>query len=104
MPFARSGNLRWVPLVLFLSFRLCYVLSLDNGVGVLPPLGFNTWNDFRFVDGLKSATAVLMSARCDVSEAKVKLATEALVSSGLAELVGGDGSAMHSHMYRVISM
>eukprot|EP00971_Amphidinium_carterae_P179334 3557296-Amphidinium_carterae.1 len=46
------------------------VPALDNGLGLLPPMGYNTWNDL----GCRSLT-----------EETVRAAADALVSNGLSE-------------------
>ncbi|GMG98939.1 hypothetical protein Nepgr_000779 [Nepenthes gracilis] len=43
---------------------------LDNGVGVTPPMGWNSWNYFH----------------CDINEDIIRSTADALVSSGLAKL------------------
>ncbi|CAE8634106.1 unnamed protein product, partial [Polarella glacialis] len=54
------------------TFLLLVVVveALDNGVGRLPPLGYNTWNDL----GCRS-----------MSEENIKAAAEALVQKGLRD-------------------
>lgn len=42
----------------------------DNGVGLTPPMGWNSWNHFE----------------CNINETLVKAAADALVSSGLAQV------------------
>ncbi|KAI9138969.1 putative alpha-galactosidase [Paraphysoderma sedebokerense] len=45
------------------------VLSLDNGLGHLPPMGWNSWNRFG----------------CNISETLIKETADVMVSSGLAK-------------------
>jgi alpha-galactosidase len=46
------------------------VVALDNGLGLTPPMGFNTWNKFA----------------CDIHEDLVKGMADAMVDSGLHNL------------------
>ena len=46
------------------------VLSLDNGLGLTPPLGFNTWNRFR----------------CNISDTLIRETADAIVKLGLKDL------------------
>lgn len=46
------------------------VLALDNGLGLTPPMGFNTWNRFA----------------CNIHEDLVKEMAQAMVDSGLHKL------------------
>lgn len=54
--------------VLHVLVSLHAVVALDNGVGLYPPMGYNTWND--------------LGCR-DMTEANVKMAADALVNTGL---------------------
>lgn len=45
------------------------VESLDNGVALLPPMGWSTWNTFA----------------CDINETVIKQAADILVKSGLRD-------------------
>jgi alpha-galactosidase len=53
-----------------LMVALTQVLALDNGLGLTPQMGWNSWNAYH----------------CDVNEHKIKEAAEALMHSGLASL------------------
>ena len=44
------------------------VISLDNGVGKTPPMGWNSWNRFR----------------CNINETLIRQTADLLVSLGLA--------------------
>eukprot|EP00547_Thalassionema_nitzschioides_P000602 CAMPEP_0194212912 /NCGR_PEP_ID=MMETSP0156-20130528/13084_1 /TAXON_ID=33649 /ORGANISM="Thalassionema nitzschioides, Strain L26-B" /LENGTH=413 /DNA_ID=CAMNT_0038940817 /DNA_START=94 /DNA_END=1335 /DNA_ORIENTATION=+ len=44
--------------------------ALENGLGIVPPMGWNSWNAFH----------------CDVDELKVKLAVEVMLGNGLVQL------------------
>mmetsp|Transcript_27173 Transcript_27173/g.63209 ORF Transcript_27173/g.63209 Transcript_27173/m.63209 type:complete len:431 (-) Transcript_27173:243-1535(-) len=57
-----------VTAVLIACFLVGRTAALDNGLGLLPPMGYNTWND---------QGCILMT------EGQVKAAADALVSSGL---------------------
>ena len=52
----------------FLICSLSLVLSLDNGVGLTPPMGWNSWNKFA----------------CNIDETLIKQTADALISTGLA--------------------
>jgi alpha-galactosidase len=54
--------------ILVLFALLTIVLTLDNGVGKTPPMGWNSWNKFR----------------CRINEAIVQETTDLLVKTGLA--------------------
>jgi hypothetical protein len=49
--------------------------ALDNGVGLTPPMGFNTWNNFA----------------CDINEDVFKETAKAMVDTGLKDLGYGEG-------------
>jgi alpha-galactosidase len=53
-------------LVLFLIYFSAY--SLDNGEGVTPPMGWNSWNHFG----------------CKINETLIRKTADLLVSTGLA--------------------
>lgn len=53
---------------LFLVLSISFVFSLDNGVGLTPPMGWNSWNKFA----------------CNINEDLIKQTADAIVSSGLA--------------------
>eukprot|EP00826_Nyctotherus_ovalis_P062907 TRINITY_DN9182_c0_g3_i1.p1 TRINITY_DN9182_c0_g3~~TRINITY_DN9182_c0_g3_i1.p1 ORF type:complete len:389 (+),score=79.14 TRINITY_DN9182_c0_g3_i1:95-1261(+) len=57
---------RFVHLILFVAS----VLALDNGLGLTPPLGFNTWNHFG----------------CNINETIIYDTIDAIVNLGLREL------------------
>eukprot|EP01113_Clastostelium_recurvatum_P031253 TRINITY_DN3884_c0_g1_i1.p1 TRINITY_DN3884_c0_g1~~TRINITY_DN3884_c0_g1_i1.p1 ORF type:complete len:416 (-),score=85.02 TRINITY_DN3884_c0_g1_i1:74-1321(-) len=48
----------------------CYVIGLDNGLGLTPQMGYSTWND----------------CSSNITEARVKFMADAMVSTGLARL------------------
>ena len=54
-------------IILFLS--LTFISSLDNGVGLTPPMGWNSWNKFG----------------CSINEKLIMSTIDTLVSSGLAK-------------------
>jgi len=47
---------------------LALALALDNGVGLTPPMGWNSWNHFG----------------CNINENLIKQTADLMVSSGLA--------------------
>ncbi len=51
-----------------LLLPVIYVLALDNGLGRIPPMGWNSWNKFK----------------CNINETLIKQTVDLLVSSGLA--------------------
>jgi alpha-galactosidase len=53
---------------LLLALLLAVSAPLDNGVGLTPPMGWNSWNHFG----------------CNIDEALIKQTADRLVSSGLA--------------------
>ncbi|XP_058005208.1 alpha-galactosidase 1 [Hevea brasiliensis] len=76
---------RYSPYLFFCSFLLCSScmvasrhlgssssrkILLDNGLGLTPPMGWNSWNHFH----------------CQINEKIVKETADALVSTGLAQL------------------
>ena len=52
----------------FLALLLCLSLALDNGVGLTPPMGWNSWNHFG----------------CNITESLIRKTADALVTTGLA--------------------
>ena len=58
--------MRCVQLVLIACFALC--AALPNGQGLSPPMGYSSWND----------------CASQITEARIKNVTLALISSGLA--------------------
>ena len=53
----------------------CFLLlavgnALDNGVGITPPMGYNTWNDYR----------------CDIDADDIQRSADALVALNLTRL------------------
>ncbi len=52
---------------LFLTI-ICVTLGLDNGLGLTPPMGWNSWNKFG----------------CYINETLIKQTADLLVSTGLA--------------------
>lgn len=52
----------------FLLLILSLAFTLDNGVGLTPPMGWNSWNHFG----------------CNINEDLIKQTADRLVSSGLA--------------------
>ena len=52
-----------------LLFLLPLIKALDNGLGLTPPLGWNTWNKFH----------------CDINETIVKTAVQRLIATGLRD-------------------
>ena len=58
--------------LLFLSLLACqgFVLGLDNGLGLKPQMGFNSWNHFR----------------CNVNETVIKQTADVMVAQGLDKL------------------
>ena len=60
-------DLRWVAAVLLIVARVG--LGLDNGIGVVPPMGFNTWNAFH----------------CGINETTIHEAVDAVVALRLDE-------------------
>ena len=56
--------------LLFLSLLISSTLSLDNGLGLTPQMGWNTWNKFA----------------CNINETLIYDSIDALVSSGLRDL------------------
>ena len=59
-----KSNFKLVVLV-FIHISLIY--SIDNGLGITPPMGWNGWNQFR----------------CEVNETVVKQAVDKIVQLGL---------------------
>ena len=55
--------------ILLLTIILPFCLSLDNGLGLTPPLGWNSWNRYG----------------CNITEDIIKTAANALISTGLAK-------------------
>jgi alpha-galactosidase len=56
--------------VAFILIILPFILSLDNGLGKTPQMGFNAWNKFN----------------CDINEDIMRRMADAMVETGLAEL------------------
>jgi len=56
--------------IVYLIFFVTAVLALDNGLGLTPPLGFNTWNHFH----------------CNINETIIYKTINAIVNLGLREL------------------
>ena len=56
--------------ILIVSLLINSALSLDNGLGKTPQMGWNTWNKFH----------------CSINETLIKNSIDALVSSGLKDL------------------
>ena len=54
---------------LLLAWGLPCLLALDNGVGDVPAMGWNSWNQFR----------------CDINEGLIREVARAMVSSGLRD-------------------
>jgi alpha-galactosidase len=54
---------------LLLAFTVQQVYSLNNGVGLTPAMGWNSWNFFR----------------CNINETVIKEVADAIVSSGLRD-------------------
>jgi alpha-galactosidase len=54
--------------VLLLFIVLPLIFALDNGVGLTPPMGWNSWNHFG----------------CKINENLIKETADILVSTGLA--------------------
>ena len=52
-----------------ITILITTLLALDNGLGMTPQMGWNSWNHFA----------------CDVNETVVKQTADLLVSSGLAK-------------------
>jgi len=55
-------------LLAFLLSFMCFY-SLDNGLGITPQMGWNTWNKFA----------------CDINETLIHDSIDALVDSGLVD-------------------
>ena len=55
---------------IFLSLLISFIYPLDNGLGLTPQMGWNTWNKFH----------------CDIQEKLIYDSIDALVSSGLKDL------------------
>lgn len=53
--------------VLFVLLSIVSVFGLDNGLGLLPQMGYNTWNDFR----------------CKITAQNLKDAADAIIRQGL---------------------
>jgi alpha-galactosidase len=54
--------------LILLFFIFLQINNLDNGLGLTPPMGWNTWNKFA----------------CNINEDLIRQSADALVSSGLA--------------------
>ena len=54
---------------LLLAWGLPCLWALDNGVGDVPAMGWNSWNQFR----------------CDINEGLIREVARAMVSSGLRD-------------------
>jgi alpha-galactosidase len=62
-----GGKTRWA---LAASMLLSTALAVDNGVGVQPAMGWNSWNHYA----------------CNISETLIKSTADALVSTGLRDI------------------
>jgi len=58
-----------VAAILCLYSYVGVVVSLNNGVALLPPMGWSTWNTFA----------------CDINETVIKQAADIMVASGLRD-------------------
>jgi hypothetical protein len=58
----RAGKLAFASLALVVGL-LNHAKALENGCGRLPPMGYNTWNDFG-CKNLTSASIGLVADRC----------------------------------------
>ena len=56
--------------ILILLLPITITSALDNGLGLTPPMGWNSWNHFR----------------CDINETLIRNVADALVSTGLKDL------------------
>ena len=54
--------------LLLILLALTTVLTLDNGLGKVPPMGWNSWNRFG----------------CNINEDLIKKTADLLISTGLA--------------------
>jgi alpha-galactosidase len=63
------GRLKIYFSLLVVLSLISFIACLDNGLGLTPPMGFNTWNHFN----------------CNIDEEIIKNAAQALIKSGLAE-------------------
>ena len=54
--------------ITLIGLLLLAVVALDNGMGLAPPMGWNSWNHFG----------------CNINEALIKQTADLLVSTGLA--------------------
>ena len=66
---AASSSRRPTAVRLLLALGLRGVVALDNGVGDVPAMGWNSWNSFR----------------CDINEGLIREVARAMVSSGLRD-------------------
>ena len=79
-------------LLLALTFPCAVVHSLNNGVGLTPPMGYSSWND----------------CASEVTEERIKNITTHLISTGLAAKgfvqvnVDGPDHLVHRHTHRVV--
>lgn len=53
---------------IFLFTLFFFLNALDNGVGLKPPMGWNSWNHFG----------------CNITESLIKKTADLLISTGLA--------------------
>ncbi len=67
-PSGRASR-RPIDVRLLLSLGLSVGAALDNGVGDVPAMGWNSWNQFR----------------CDINEDLIREVARAIVSSGLRD-------------------
>jgi len=56
--------------LILLSLLLSYIHSIDNGVGLTPGMGYNTWNDYR----------------CNIKADDIKGAADAMIRYGLDKI------------------
>jgi alpha-galactosidase len=61
---------KWISLLISIVMGVVVVQSYDNGLGLTPPMGFNTWNKFA----------------CDIDENIIRTIAKAMVDSGLKDL------------------
>lgn len=56
--------------LLSVSVLITGIFCLDNGLGLTPPMGWNSWNKFA----------------CKIDEALIKQTADMIIKSGLADL------------------
>lgn len=66
---SRRASRRPIDVRLLLALGLSVGAALDNGVGDVPAMGWNSWNQFR----------------CDINEDLIREVARAIVSSGLRD-------------------